>query len=110
MIGKYVIVRCRDAGVHAGRLVSYEGREAILEDARRLWYWKPAGGKAFLSGIAVAGLDAASKVSCAVPRIILTENCEIIECTAEAAKSISGFQEYTAGAEEDTLLVEFGRL
>ena len=48
MIGKYVIVRCRDAGVHCGVLEAHEGREALLIDSRRLWYWKPAKGK-FLS-------------------------------------------------------------
>lgn len=88
MIGKYVIVRCRDAGVHAGYLEAYAGREATLTDARRLWYWKPANGSAFLSGVAVDGLNDASKVGKRVPRIILTEDCEIIECTAAAAASI----------------------
>lgn len=88
MIGKYVIVRCRDAGVHAGVLASHEGREAVLTEGRRLWYWKPADGQKFLSGVAVAGLDKASKVGMAVPRIHLTEDCEIIECTGAAAESI----------------------
>lgn len=45
MIGKYVIVRCRDAGVHTGYLESYNGREAVLTDSRRLWYWKPSDGQ-----------------------------------------------------------------
>ena len=88
MIGKYVIVRCRDAGVHAGVLEAHEGREAVLTESRRLWYWYPAGGKKFLSGVAVAGLDARSKIGTTVPRIHLTEDCEIIECTAEAERSI----------------------
>lgn len=88
LIGKYVIVRCRDAGVHAGVLESYQGREATLLNARRLWYWKPANNKKFLSGVAVAGLDKSSKIGASVIRIILTENCEIIECTETAAKSI----------------------
>lgn len=88
MIGKYVIVRCRDAGVHAGVLESYAGRRATLTEARRLWYWKPADGEAFLSGVAVDGLDKTSKVGKPVPRIVLTEDCEIIECTEAAATSI----------------------
>lgn len=88
MIGKYVIVRCRDAGVHAGVLESYEGREAVLTEARRLWYWKPANRAAFLSGVAVEGLHEDSKIGLAVPRIMLTEDCEVIECSAKAAKSI----------------------
>ena len=88
MIGKYVIVRCRDAGVHAGVLVSHEGRECVLTEARRLWYWKPANKAAFLSGVANEGLHADSKVGAAVARIHLTENCEIIECSDRAASSI----------------------
>ena len=42
MIGKYVIVRCKDAGVHAGYLVSHHDRQCVLRKSRRLWYWKPA--------------------------------------------------------------------
>lgn len=88
-VGQYVIVRCRDAGVHAGRLVSRDGRECQLSDARRLWYWKPANKAAFLSGVASEGLDAsASKVGAPVD-MLLTENCEIILCSEAAAKSIA---------------------
>ena len=50
MTGKYVIVRCHDAGVHAGILESYNGREAVLTESRRLWYWKPANKQKYLSG------------------------------------------------------------
>ena len=88
LIGKYVIVRCRDAGVHSGFLASYSGRECTLKHSRRLWYWKPADNKSFLSGVAVAGLHSSSKVGTPVPIIHLTENCEIIQCTDEAIKSI----------------------
>ncbi len=88
MIGKYVIVRCRDAGVHAGTLVSHEGRECVLSNSRRLWYWKPANNAAFLSGLAAEGLHTDSKISVVVALIHLTENCEIIECTDKAAASL----------------------
>lgn len=88
MIGKYVIVRCRDAGVHAGVLESHEGREAVLTQSRRLWYWKPANRKKFLSGVAAAGLDAASKVGTELDRLHLTETCEIIQCSPQAEHSI----------------------
>lgn len=88
MVGKYVIVRCHDAGVHAGVLESYSGRECVLLESRRLWYWKPANKKSFLSGVAVEGLDSTSKVGTSISRIHLTENCEIIECSEKSAKSI----------------------
>lgn len=83
MVGKYVIVRCRDAGVHSGVLESYNGREAVLTESRRLWYWKCEKG-AFLSGAAVHGLSDESKLGVALSRIHLTEACEIIECSATA--------------------------
>ena len=89
MIGSYVIVRCRDAGVHAGELVSHNGRECVLKGARRLWYWKPANGAAFLSGVATEGLSDTSKVGAPVDTH-LTENCEILLCTDKAEKSIRG--------------------
>lgn len=87
MIGKYVIVRCHDAGVHAGILESHIGRECVLTESRRLWYWKCVKG-AFLSGAATHGLSTESKVGAEVERIHLTENCEIIQCTGVAENSI----------------------
>ncbi len=92
-IGEFVIVRCRDAGVHAGVLVRANGRSCSLTESRRLWYWKPARGAAFLSGVAVHGLDDASRVGEPVD-IDLTENCEIIRCTDAAAKSIREIASY----------------
>ena len=88
MIGKYVLVRCKDAGVHAGYLESHHNRECILTDARRLWYWKPLNGAAFLSGVSECGLHATSKVGRAQRRLHLTENCEIALCSDEARVSI----------------------
>jgi len=87
LIGKYVIVRCRDAGVHAGILESYNGREAVLLEARRLWYWKCIKGFS-LSGVANYGLHQDSKISSPI-KVHLTETCEIIETTEESKKSIS---------------------
>lgn len=94
MVGNYVIVRCRDAGVHAGYLESHDGRECVLTESRRLWYWKPADGKAFLSGVAVAGLHRDSKIGAALTRLHLTESCEIIQCSEAAENSIRGAHEY----------------
>ena len=91
MIGKYVIVRCRDAGVHAGTLVANEGREAVLSNSRRLWYWVCGGKKKFLSGVAVAGLAQGSKIGTTLERLHLTETCEIIQCTDVAAQSIGQY-------------------
>ena len=101
MTGDYVLVRCRDAGVHCGRLVKHHRRECVLEEARRLWYWKPADGAAFLSGVAVNGLDPSSKVGKPVERLHLTEDCEIIRCSAEAEKSIRAQPNHNEEGSED---------
>ena len=91
MIGKYVVVRCRDAGVHAGFLEAHEDRTCVLTEARRLWFWKALAGKGdFLNTIANHGLEHdGSKIGEAVSRIHLTENCEIIECSEASRASIS---------------------
>ena len=88
MIGKFVIVRCHDAGVHAGVLLAHEGRECLLKDSRRLWYWKVAGKRPFLSGVALDGLSSESRVGCTLPLLHLTETSEIILCSAVAERSI----------------------
>ncbi len=94
LIGKYVIARCTQAGVHAGILDSYAGQECVLLESRRLWYWKAADKKSFLSGVAVAGLHKDSKVGASCQRTVLTEVCEYIECSDIAMKSISGSTDY----------------
>ena len=95
MTGKYVIVRCKDAGVHSGVLASAENRHCILTDSRRLWYWKPANSACFLSGVAVEGVHGSSKLGAPVT-ICLTENCEIIECTPKAETSLREAKTYEA--------------
>lgn len=91
MIGKFVIVRCHDAGVHAGYLKSYAGRACVLADSRRLWYWKPAEKASFLSGVAAHGLHSDSKVGEPISVLHLTENCEIMACTEKAERSIKEY-------------------
>ena len=86
-LGSYVIVRCRDAGVHAGVLRARRGRTCELSESRRLWRWYPAKG-AFLSAVASYGLKhQESKVGAPVT-IALTEDCEIILCAPDAEQSI----------------------
>ena len=91
-IGKFVIVRCRDAGVHAGVLASRADRQCELTGSRRLWRWRVKGNQGItLSDVATHGLDTKdSKVGAAVD-LLLTENCEIIACTPEAAENIAQF-------------------
>ena len=94
--GEYVIVRCRDAGVHAGTLVSLDGRTATLKDSRRLWYWKVANNKHSLSGVAKYGIASDSKIPASVGTVILPEACEVLSTTDKCAASIQGIAEHAA--------------
>lgn len=90
----YVIVRTHSAGVFAGRLKSRDGKEVVLVDARRLWYWD---GAASLSQLAMEGTTKPEncKFPCIVQRVILTEAIEILNTTAEARKSIKNVSEWS---------------
>ena len=87
MKSKYVIVRTYSAGVFAGNLESRNGKEVVLTDVRRIWYWA---GAASLSQLAVDGTSKPEecKFPIAVPSIILTEAIEIIDVTPKAEASI----------------------
>lgn len=88
MVGKYVILRCYSAGVHAGVLVSQVGDQAVLRDSRRLWSWTANAGVA-LSGLAVHGLKS-GKIDVVLPEIALTGVIETIPCSRVAEDSIHG--------------------
>lgn len=93
--GKYVVCRCHNAGVHAGRLVKRNGAECELSESRRLWRWRVQGNKGIsLSDVATHGLDKRDTRLGAPVSIILTEVCEYIECTPEARENIADFPTY----------------
>lgn len=83
----YVIVRTHSAGVFAGELVSRKGREVIMQNARRLWYWE---GAASLSQLAMEGVKYPDKCKfpCEVNRVELLEVIEILDVTNAAKESI----------------------
>jgi hypothetical protein len=85
----YVIVRTFSAGVFAGTLVSREGKEVTLANARRLWYWE---GAASLSQLAQSGTSSPKKCKFPEPvdEILLTEAIEILSVTEAARASIAG--------------------
>ena len=86
---KYVIVRCSQAGVHAGGLVSRKGTEVTLKNARRLWQWWS---RFTLSDLAMEGPRAdkldSNRYSMPVGKIELLDACEVIECSKVAEKAI----------------------
>lgn len=85
-IGQKVIIRTYTAGVWFGKLIEKSGNEVILENARRLWYWK-AKKSISLSGVAVHGIASESKIPPAIDKQWL-EAIEIISLTDDAIKSI----------------------
>jgi hypothetical protein len=91
---EYVIVRTYSAGVFAGYLEKRDGKEVILRDARRIYYWD---GAATLSQLAMEGTGKPEncKFPCVVDEICLTEAIEIICCTEKAQKSIEGVKVWT---------------
>lgn len=92
MKGKYVVVRTFSAGVHVGELVSRDGKEVELANARRIWFWK---GRFTLSEIANAGVGKGSKLSEPVSTIALTEAIEIIETTEAGEKALREFSAFS---------------
>ncbi len=84
---KYVIVRTYSAGVFAGELESRNGREVVMRNARRIWYWA---GAASLSQLAMEGTSKPNecKFPIAVDRVELLEAIEILDVTPRAKASI----------------------
>lgn len=85
--GAYVIVRTYSAGVFAGYLLSRDGKEVLIGNARRLWYWS---GAASLSQLAMEGVKDPQncKFPCEVSEILVTEAIEILATTDKARESI----------------------
>ena len=93
VIGVYVIVRGDRSGVFAGDLESYTGREVILRNARKLWFWDGAGA---VEDIAVYGVTKPDncKFTVTVDKMIITDAIQIIPATEEARKIIAGVKEW----------------
>ena len=91
---RYVIVRTYSAGVFAGTLVSKHGKEVVLANARRLWYWT---GAASLSQLAVSGTTSPNtcKFPVEVPRVEVTEAIELLDVTPAARASIAAVAVWT---------------
>jgi len=88
MIGKTCIVRTYSAGVFLGTIKERNGKEVLLENARRIWYWD---GAASLSQLANEGTSKPGncKFPAPVSEVLLTETIEIIPATEAAIASIA---------------------
>ena len=83
------IVRTYSAGVFFGEVISRKGQEAIMANARRLWYWT---GAASLSQLAMEGVKnpLGCKFPISVARVELTQVIEVLDTTDAARASIDG--------------------
>lgn len=90
----YYIVRTYSAGVFFGKIKSRIGKEVIMNDARRLWYWS---GAASLSDMSVHGVSKPDdcKFPCAVDGVLVTECIEILKCTQKAIRSLKSVKIWT---------------
>ena len=93
--GKYQIVRTYSAGVFAGIVESRKGKEVVMTQARRLWYWD---GAASLSQLAMEGTKKPGrcKFPIAVDRVELTEVIEVLDVTNAARASIEAVPVWSA--------------
>ena len=93
-IGKYCIIRTNTAGVFAGTLGRMSGKQALVHNARRLWYWS---GAASLSQLAAQGTKNPDecKFPLAIATILVTDVIEILQCTDAAQKSIMAVPEWS---------------
>ena len=95
-IGKVCIIRTYASGVHCGELVSQNGRQIELKNARRLWRWDVAPHGISLSEVATYGpVGSRSKICVAVDEMTILDGLEVIPCTPQAAKVIDDAPVYT---------------
>ena len=92
---EYKIVRTYSAGVFAGYLESRNGKEVVMREARRIWYWV---GSSSLSELAMRGTSKPEecKFPIAVDRVELLEAIEILDVTPEGQASIESVPVWTA--------------
>jgi hypothetical protein len=85
-MNNYVLIRTYSAGVHVGEMVSRDGKEVVLKNARRIWSWH---GRNTLNEIAALGVGKGSRVSQPSPgTVTLTEAIEIIDCAPGARENL----------------------
>lgn len=83
-IWKYVILRCRNAGVHFWKLTYAKNWVYRLQESRRLYYWRVKNNQWIsLSDLAINWLDDNNKTCAMISEIEITERewAEIIPVT-----------------------------
>lgn len=89
----YYIVRGDRSGVFFGNIKERNGKEVLMTNVRRLWYWS---GACSISQLAVDGTVNPSdcKFTVTVEELLVLDAIEIDKCTEKAIKSIKEVAEW----------------
>ena len=94
-IRRKCIVRCYGAGVFFGEVkeVSSDasGLNVRLGNARKVWYWD---GAAAVEQLSQDGCNDNSKLTVAVPELVVTNAVQIIPCSGKAIANIEAKKEW----------------
>lgn len=91
----YCIIRCKNAGVHAGHVEYRKDGVLVLRDSRRLWRWWSDFSLSELAQTGIKkGKEDECKFACVLPTLVLTELdvCEVIPCSIVAKLSIQSIK------------------
>lgn len=90
---KYYIVRGDRSGVFAGNIKERNGKEVLMNNARRLWQWE---GACSISELAKNGTSNPNncKFTVVVEELLVLDAIEIDTCTSKAEKSIKEVKEW----------------
>lgn len=92
ILGCFCIVRSRNEGINAGKVVAADETGVQLENCRRIYYHRPLDKSlSWYEGVALSGLDPTSKVSGTVRFKTIIEDYSLTICTGKAEQSIMEF-------------------
>lgn len=94
-IGRKCIVRCYSAGVFFGEVKEVtsdaNGLNVRLANARKVWYWD---GAAAVEQLSQDGCKDSSKITVAVPELVVANAVQIIPCSDKAIKNLEAKKEW----------------
>lgn len=94
-VGKKCIVRCYGAGVFFGEVKEVtsdaNGLNVRLANARKVWYWA---GAAAVEQLSQDGCSDSSKITVAVPSLVVANAIQIIPCSDKAIANIEAKKEW----------------
>ncbi len=94
-IGRKCIVRCYGAGVFFGEvrevISDANGLNVRLANARKVWYWD---GAAAVEQLSQDGCNDRSKLTVAVPELVVANAIQVIPCTEKAIANLEAQREW----------------